>query len=154
MPENTIVGEYGDWFDTVTFDGKLLDPAPSQALHNHSPDGFAWGYQGSGPAQLALAILLAAGVSPGATTSLYIQFMNEHLCKLHHVDFEFKLDVVQWADDKLFPTPKVTVVLNCDWSIVDERIVEVLDICEDENGNDVLTFKCPQCGFQHQSLRG
>ena len=26
-------------------------------LHNHSPTGFAWGYSGSGPAQLALAIL-------------------------------------------------------------------------------------------------
>lgn len=35
-----------------------LSPAPSQAIINHSPDGFAWGYQGSGPAQLGLAILL------------------------------------------------------------------------------------------------
>lgn len=35
-----------------------LDPQPSQDLRNHSPDGFAWGYEGSGPAQLALAILL------------------------------------------------------------------------------------------------
>jgi hypothetical protein len=26
-------------------------------LYNHSPTGFAWGYSGSGPAQLALAIL-------------------------------------------------------------------------------------------------
>lgn len=26
-------------------------------LANHSPDGFAWGYSGSGPAQLALALL-------------------------------------------------------------------------------------------------
>lgn len=31
---------------------------PSQILFNHSPDGFEWGYGGSGPAQLALAILL------------------------------------------------------------------------------------------------
>ena len=26
-------------------------------LQNHSPDGFEWGYGGSGPSQLALAIL-------------------------------------------------------------------------------------------------
>jgi len=26
-------------------------------LRNHSPNGFAWGYDGSGPAQLALAML-------------------------------------------------------------------------------------------------
>lgn len=43
---------------TVTRDGDRLDPAPSQAVWNHSPTGFEWGYGGSGPAQLALAILL------------------------------------------------------------------------------------------------
>lgn len=30
---------------------------PRHDLRNHSPDGFAWGYAGSGPAQLALAIV-------------------------------------------------------------------------------------------------
>lgn len=42
----------------VWLDGKFLDPAKSQKILNHSPDGFNWGYGGSGPAQLALAILL------------------------------------------------------------------------------------------------
>ena len=42
----------------VYMDSVWLDPAPSQAIRNHSPDGFNWGYGGSGPAQLALAILL------------------------------------------------------------------------------------------------
>lgn len=35
-----------------------LHPLVSQKLRNHSPDGFEWGYGGSGPSQLALAILL------------------------------------------------------------------------------------------------
>lgn len=35
-----------------------INPEISQKLVNHSPDGFAWGYAGSGPSQLALAILL------------------------------------------------------------------------------------------------
>lgn len=39
-------------------DNLVLDPAPSLTLANHSPDGFNWGYGGSGPSQLALAILL------------------------------------------------------------------------------------------------
>jgi uncharacterized protein (DUF2249 family) len=30
---------------------------PRNDLYNHSPNGFEWGYGGSGPAQLALAIL-------------------------------------------------------------------------------------------------
>jgi hypothetical protein len=42
----------------VHLDGELLDPKPSQEYRNHSPDGFNWGYAGSGPAQLALAIML------------------------------------------------------------------------------------------------
>lgn len=42
----------------VTVSGKQLFPAKSQKVINHSPDGFSWGYGGSGPSQLALAILL------------------------------------------------------------------------------------------------
>ena len=39
----------------VTVDGHPLNPRLD--LWNHSPTGFEWGYGGSGPAQLALAIL-------------------------------------------------------------------------------------------------
>jgi hypothetical protein len=39
----------------VTIDGKALNPRFD--LWNHSPTGFEWGYGGSGPAQLALALL-------------------------------------------------------------------------------------------------
>ena len=46
-----------DWYQ-VTLNGATFDTAPSLAIRNHSPDGFSWGYAGSGPAQLALAILL------------------------------------------------------------------------------------------------
>ena len=35
-----------------------LSPAASQEIINHSPDGFNWGYSGSGPAQLAFGLLL------------------------------------------------------------------------------------------------
>jgi hypothetical protein len=47
-----------NWNTPVLVDGEPLDVAASQKVFNHSPDGFAWGYNGSGPAQLALAILL------------------------------------------------------------------------------------------------
>lgn len=42
----------------VQKDGESFSPAPSQRVVNHSPDGFNWSYGGSGPAQLALALLL------------------------------------------------------------------------------------------------
>jgi hypothetical protein len=39
----------------VTVDGRPLNRRLD--LWNHSPNGFEWGYGGSGPAQLALALL-------------------------------------------------------------------------------------------------
>lgn len=49
----------GNWrTKEVWLDEKPLSPARSQKVWNHSPDGFNWSYGGSGPAQLALAVLL------------------------------------------------------------------------------------------------
>jgi hypothetical protein len=49
-------GEYST--KAIWLNGNRLWPGRSQEVWNHSPDGFNWGYAGSGPAQLALAILL------------------------------------------------------------------------------------------------
>lgn len=56
MAIHTLLGKASS--REVWLDGHRLDPAPSQKYRNHSPDGFNWGYGGSGPAQLALAIML------------------------------------------------------------------------------------------------
>lgn len=42
---------------TVTRSGRTKPLNARLDIRNHSPTGFAWGYGGSGPAQLALAIL-------------------------------------------------------------------------------------------------
>lgn len=44
----------------VVENGRERPLNPRYDLRNHSPDGFAYGYGGSGPAQLALAILCDA----------------------------------------------------------------------------------------------
>lgn len=46
--------------DRIVVNGRseTLDLEASLKVVNHSPTGFCWGYGGSGPAQLALAILL------------------------------------------------------------------------------------------------
>lgn len=51
-----------------------LSPVPSQKLNNHSPDGFQWNYSGSGPAQLALALLLDATTDPAVSLAYHQQF--------------------------------------------------------------------------------
>lgn len=69
----------------VWLDGVLLDPGPSQKIRNHSPDGFNWGYDGSGPAQLALAILLKLN----ADTDDYQEFKIRIIARLPQgKDFE------------------------------------------------------------------
>ena len=59
----------------IYLDGKYLDPAPSQKAWNHSPDGFNWGYGGSGPAQLALAIMLELTGKPDGYQDFKFRFI-------------------------------------------------------------------------------
>ena len=56
--------------------GGLLPLAPSLALRSHSPGGFAWGSDGSGPAQLALALLLDWTGDPDLAQRLYQRFLR------------------------------------------------------------------------------
>ena len=51
----TYEGKRQGYAVIVTVDGRRLNPRLD--LWNHSPTGFEWGYPGSGPTQLALAIL-------------------------------------------------------------------------------------------------
>jgi hypothetical protein len=68
---------------TVESNGKVktLSQGRSLKLRNHSPDGFNWGYGGSGPAQTALAILLDATGDEKVAQYHYQQFKWDHVCK-------------------------------------------------------------------------
>jgi hypothetical protein len=55
----------------------LLDPEQSWKLYRHSPDGFEWGYAGSGPAQLALAMLANYLSRRDILPSLSLQWYQE-----------------------------------------------------------------------------
>jgi len=64
------VRSYGQAF--VTVNGRALDPRFD--LRFHSPDGFEWGYGGSGPAQLALALLADCLGDDEKATAFYQAF--------------------------------------------------------------------------------
>jgi hypothetical protein len=66
----------------VFIDGKLLDPKKSQAIRNHSPDGFNWGYGGSGAAQLSLAITLELFGDKHRALKIYQKFKDDVIAKL------------------------------------------------------------------------
>ena len=80
----------------VKFNGQPLSPAASRRLVNHSPDGFAWGYGGSGPAQLALAVLVEAGVPDRRALQLYQRFKCDHIAVLPET-FDVEVDLGEWV---------------------------------------------------------
>ena len=64
----------------VTVNGHRLNPQLD--LWNHSPTGFEWGYGGSGPAQLALALLANHLGNNDAAVSLQQDFKSQVVASL------------------------------------------------------------------------
>lgn len=96
--ENIIKGFIED--RAVFIDGNYLSSRASQKVYNHSPDGFNWGYGGSGPAQLALAIMLEF-TDKDIASRLYQDFKFKIIADLPQgKDFELKLDIKKWIEDK------------------------------------------------------
>ena len=55
-------------------------------LANHSPTGFEWGYAGSGPAQLALALLADVLKDDDRAMRLHQRFKHKHIATLDRGD--------------------------------------------------------------------
>jgi hypothetical protein len=94
-----------------TFAKTVDELDPRRDLANHSPTGFNWGYSGSGPAQLALAILADALQD------------DERALRLHQA-YKFK----------------VISNLRDNWSLSKRAVIEVADQLdqerEDANGKE------------------
>lgn len=79
----------------VTVNGSPLDPRLD--LHNHSPTGFEWGYCGSGPAQLALAILADHLADDLQALNLYQRFKWAVVTELPRQQWTLTSDEVDTA---------------------------------------------------------
>lgn len=94
------------WGDPVLVDGVWLDLEESQGVWNHSPTGFAWGYGGSGPAQLALAILLRF-TDADTATALHQQFKWDHVARWRQAGpLDELVDVPAWLARKTTEVPR------------------------------------------------
>ena len=76
----------------VFVNNRFLDVIDSQKVYNHSPDGFAWGYGGSGPAQLALAVLLLYTNKETALRN-YQRFKFDIIAKIRQSDFNIDVEL-------------------------------------------------------------
>lgn len=86
----------------VTRDGEPFTAKESLGVMNHSPDGFAWGYSGSGPAQLGLALLLAEGVPADAAVLMHQSFKAFAIATLD-IDQGWRMtseEIQQWITER------------------------------------------------------
>ena len=106
----TYEGRREGYAALVMVNGGPLNPRLD--LWNHSPTGFEWGYGGSGPAQLALAILA--------------DHLNddEEAVRLHQ---DFKREVVANFDSR-------------GWMLTTEQIQRVLNALKSDSAGSVETL--------------
>jgi len=84
----------------VFVNGNYLGPDFSQSIYNHSPDGFEWGYAGSGPAQFALALLLHFTDDIEFSKRNYQKFKHDVVSKLPK-NFTISMDLIsRWIIDQ------------------------------------------------------
>ena len=69
-----------------------------RSIVRHSPDGFEWGYGGSGPADFALNILVAF-IGQSAADNLYQKFKWEFIATLpREGDVIRREDILNWIE--------------------------------------------------------
>lgn len=89
---------------TVESAGGKRSLPPRHDIANHSPDGFEWGYGGSGPAQLALALVANCCGDKAATPAVYQAVKWDIVAKLPHDG----------------------------WTLTDKQIIEAVEAAENE----------------------
>lgn len=71
---------------------------PRLDVVNHSPTGFEWGYGGSGPAQLALALLMDVMGDRQFALAHYHDFKFSIIARLPRVGWKLPLDqIIAWC---------------------------------------------------------
>lgn len=67
-------------------------------IRSHSPDGFNWGYGGSGPAQLALALLMDCCKDAYFAESHYQDFKRAVISRIEGDEWELSdRDILFWC---------------------------------------------------------
>jgi hypothetical protein len=105
-------------------DNSTLSPGPSREVWNHSYE-FEWGYEGSGPAQLALALLLDVAGSSKLAVQLHQDFKTEFVASWGE-EWEITSDQIQgWIKTKLAPLyEKLAAWINT--NVIAENILDCL----------------------------
>lgn len=91
----------------VWVNGKEIHAESSRLLRDHSPDGFHWGYHGSGPAQTALGICLELFGSHIAT-NVYQAFKCKFVAGWG--EGEFSIDITDFFENEVVPNLNTALI--------------------------------------------
>lgn len=83
------------WIQTST--GQQRKLSPRFDIRKHSPTGFEWGYNGSGPAQLALAICCDVLRDVEKAKSVYMEFKDRVVTTWQAEWCISAADVLEWS---------------------------------------------------------
>jgi hypothetical protein len=108
-------------------DNQEVSLTDSLKIRNHSPDGFNWGYGGSGPAQSALAICLHIFQNQYVAEALYQSFKAEFVARWQPqlTSFEVMIDITDFLIEhrdalKQAGEQQVWEDESAGWSLVEE----------------------------------
>ena len=77
------IGNPNGYHVTIHNGDKHYDLNPQYDMVNHSPDGFCWGYNGSGPSQLAFAICMDVLNDKNKALKNYFKFRTKVVAELN-----------------------------------------------------------------------
>jgi hypothetical protein len=97
-----MVRKFNDDAHASVFDGTKRSVLPPRLdLRNHSPTGFEWGYAGSGPAQLALALLADATGDDELALKHYQTFKHRIIASKSRHDWSLTQDdIISWVEEQ------------------------------------------------------
>ena len=85
------------WIESPDYQGGWRDLPLRLEVFNHSPSGFEWGYLGSGPAQLALAILCDYLGEPQLAVRFYHEFTEDIVVRWKGDEWTFtEQEIEEW----------------------------------------------------------
>jgi hypothetical protein len=98
-------GDCGDVAVSVVMDDSVIVKRVPLKLYteiqNHSPTGFEWGYGGSGPAQLALAILCDFTRDAELASELHQSFKADFIATLPKDEWRIsEKEIKVWLDEQ------------------------------------------------------
>lgn len=94
-------------------------------LVGHSPTGLEWGYLGSGPAQLALAILADATSEDELAEALHQQFKQDVIANLDYAGFRLSLtQVLLWVETHRDQAPRPLGTLTLTWNEIGRIVAD------------------------------